>query len=197
MLRYLLLMAVVDGFFIQESLFNRFGVIRHSSASPPASPPRDPVLVDLGGSSKDVRFVTKDQAKLVLEIWTTNKEWESRESKFMMNVLERDNTNDLFVGYCPEYQNKHTIRYLFHMRVAFGENPYLSVINGVSCPFDSSDLSSYQFKERLAEVVPILPISFEKLLQNPKFSLTWSLEKLEKKYQDRLDEDEDDEGDYI
>jgi hypothetical protein len=94
------------------------------------------------GSSKDVRFVTKDQAKLVLEIWTTNKEWESRESKFMMNVLERDNTNDLFVGYCPEYQNKHTIRYLFHMRVAFGENPYLSVQNGVSCPFDNSDLSS-------------------------------------------------------
>ena len=32
------------------------------------------MLVDLGGSSKDVRFVTKDQAKLVLEIWTTNKE---------------------------------------------------------------------------------------------------------------------------
>ena len=73
MLRYLLLMALVDGFFIQESLFNRFGTIRHSSASPPASPPRDPVLVDLGGSSKDVRFVTKDQAKLVLEIWTTIK----------------------------------------------------------------------------------------------------------------------------
>ena len=75
MLRYLLLMALVDGFFIQESLFNRFGTIRFHSLRSSSIATQRPCLSGFRWKQRDVRFVTKDQAKLVLEIWTTNKEW--------------------------------------------------------------------------------------------------------------------------
>ena len=130
----------------------------------------------------------------MLEIWSTIPDWETTESKLMTIAAEKENSRDIYLGYCPEYRGKHTIRYLFHTTVVFGENPYLSVLNGVKCPFDDSNLSSYKFKEKVKEAIPILPISFAALMKNPKFSLSWNLEKIENKYKDILD---DDEGDYI
>jgi hypothetical protein len=164
---FLTLFTIANGFIINGN--GRGNTILYSSA-PPIEPPTDSLLVGLGGNDQDIRPLTREQAQLVLEIWTTSPD-------------------------CPEYRGKHTIRYLFHTRVVFGENPYLSVLNGVRCPFDDSDLSSYKFKEKVTDAITILPISFAALMKNPKFSLSWNLEKIENKYKDMFGDDE--EGDYI
>ena len=189
---FLTLFTIANGFIIRsgDKLNN---IVLHSSA-PPVSPPTGDILVDLGGDNQDIRHLTREKAQLVLEIWSTIPDWETTESKLMTIAAEKENSRDIYLGYCPEYRGKHTIRYLFHTRVVFGENPYLSVLNGVRCPFDDSNLSSYKFKEKVKEAIPILPISFAALMKNPKFSLSWNLEKIENKYKDILD---DDEGDYI
>tara|TARA_Y100000816_G_C26057954_1_gene555316 strand:+ start:487 stop:1062 length:576 start_codon:yes stop_codon:yes gene_type:complete len=188
---FLTLFTIANGFINSNS---RGNTILYSSA-PPMEPPTDSLLVGLGGNEQDIRPLTREQAQLVLEIWTTSPDWETTESKLMTLATEKENSRDIYLGYCPEYRGKHTIRYLFHSRVVFGENPYLSILNGVRCPFDDSDLPSYKFKEKVTEAISILPISFAALMKNPKFSLSWNLEKIENKYKDGFDGD--DEGDYI
>ena len=191
---YLLLFIVsVHGFTNIKSISKES---RLYSSAPPISPPTDSLFVGLGGNDQDIRHLSREKAQLVLEIWSTIPDWETTESKLMTIAAGKDNSRDIYLGYCPEYRGKHTIRYIFHTRVEFGNNPYLSVLNGVRCPFDDSDLSSYKFKEKVSEAIPIVPISFAALMKNPKFSLSWNLEKIESKYKDMLDDD-DDEGDYI
>lgn len=186
----LMLFTAVNAF-IKGSNKIRNNIILHSSA-PPISPPTNNLLVGLGGNNnnEDIRHLTREKAQLVLEIWSTCQDWETTESKSMILATEKENSKDIYIGYCPEYKGKHTIRYLFHSRVVFGENPYLSVLNGVRCPFDDSDLPSYKFKEKVTEAISVLPISFAALMKNPKFSLSWNLEIIENKYQNGLDDDE-------
>lgn len=192
MYRIIFLITLANAFIANNKISNS-KLILHSSAAPPSFPPSELYLTDLGGENKEIRLLSSESANLVLEIWSTNEKWNTDESKLMFKATERHDSKDLFIGYCPEYNEKYTIRYLFHCRVVMDDNIYLSVINGVKCPFDDADISSYKFKDKIREAIPIIPISFTLLMKNPKFSLSWNLEMIEDKYQD----DEDDEGDYI
>ena len=116
-------------------------------------------------------------------MWTMNPGWETEEMKNMYLIANRDNPNDIFLGYAPEYNGKKRIIYIFLSRVVItnteGEEgvsvAYLSIISGVVCPFAIGDISSYEFKDLIQEAVPIMPIDYSPLLKNPKFGLSWKM----------------------
>ena len=136
-----------------------------------------------GDDESEIRLLTNEQTKILLDMWTMNPGWETEEMKNMYLIANRDNPNDIFLGYAPQYNGKKRIIYIFLSRVVItnteGEEgvsvAYLSIISGVVCPFAIGDISSYEFKDLIQEAVPIMPIDYSPLLKNPKFGLSWKM----------------------
>tara|TARA_B100000401_G_scaffold232141_1_gene157129 strand:+ start:254 stop:820 length:567 start_codon:yes stop_codon:yes gene_type:complete len=174
-----ILLVAQSNAFINEMIKERPAFkLKLAYDAPPTIPPKNTLFQELGGGGEEIRHLTREQAKLVLEMWTLNIEWNTQETQLMKATLETENDNDLFFGYCPEVDEQYSIRYMFHSRIIKGERPYLSVTQGIKCPFDISSISSYGFKAKLIEAIPIIPISFITLLQNQKFNLSWKIEEM-------------------
>ena len=150
----------------------------------------DPVLQLAYGGDDEVklRLLSNEKTKLLLDMWTMNPEWETEEMKNMYLIANRDDPNDIFLGYCPKYNKRNRVLYIFLAKVIITvtgddeENEgisvaYLSIISGVSCPFVKGYVSSYEFKDLIQEAIPIMPIDYAPLLKNPKFGLSWKLNK--------------------
>jgi hypothetical protein len=148
----------------------------------------DPALkIAYGGDDEvKIRLLSNENTKLLLDMWTMNPEWETDEMKKMYLIANRDDPNDIFLGYCPKYNNKNRVLYIFLAKVVIAVTgkdkeeegisiAYLSIISGVSCPFVKGYISSYEFKDLIQEVIPIMPIDYAPLLKNPKFGLSWKL----------------------
>ena len=148
----------------------------------------DPVLQLAYGGDDEVklRLLSNEKTKLLLDMWTMNPEWETEEMKNMYLIANRDDPNDMFIGYCPKYNKRNRVLYIFLAKVVIavtGEDEdnegisvaYLSIISGVSCPFVKGYVSSYEFKDLIQEAIPIMPIDYSPLLKNPKFGLSWKM----------------------
>ncbi len=148
----------------------------------------DPALkLAYGGDDEvKIRLLSNEKTKLLLDMWTMNPEWETEEMKNMYLIANRDDTNDMFIGYCPKYNERNRVLYIFLAKVVIavtGEDEdnegisvaYLSIISGVSCPFVKGYVSSYEFKDLIQEAIPIMPIDYAPLLKNPKFGLSWKI----------------------
>ena len=148
----------------------------------------DPALkIAYGGDDEvKIRLLSNEKTKLLLDMWTMNPEWETEEMKNMYLIANRDDPNDIFLGYCPKYNNKNRVLYIFLAKVVIAVTDrdkydegisvaYLSIISGVSCPFVKGYISSYEFKDLIQEAIPIMPIDYAPLLKNPKFGLSWKL----------------------
>ena len=148
----------------------------------------DPALqLAYGGDDEvKIRLLSNEKTKLLLDMWTMNPEWETEEMKNMYLIANRDDPNDIFLGYCPKYNKRNRVLYIFLAKVIITvtgddeENEgisvaYLSIISGVSCPFVKGYISSYEFKDLIQEAIPIMPIDYAPLLKNPKFGLSWKL----------------------
>ena len=148
----------------------------------------DPALkLAYGGDDEvKIRLLSNEKTKLLLDMWTMNPEWETEEMKNMYLIANRDDPNDIFLGYCPKYNKRNRILYIFLAKVVITTTntdeydegisvAYLSIISGVSCPFVKGYVSSYEFKDLIQEAIPIMPIDYAPLLKNPKFGLSWKL----------------------
>ena len=148
----------------------------------------DPALQLAYGGDDEVklRLLSNEKTKLLLDMWTMNPEWETEEMKNMYLIANRDDPNDMFIGYCPKYNKRNRVLYIFLAKVVIavtGEDEdnegisvaYLSIISGVSCPFVKGYVSSYEFKDLIQEAIPIMPIDYSPLLKNPKFGLSWKM----------------------
>jgi len=148
----------------------------------------DPALqLAYGGDDEvKIRLLSNEKTKLLLDMWTMNPEWETEEMKNMYLIANRDDPNDMFIGYCPKYNKRNRVLYIFLAKVVIavtGEDEdnegisvaYLSIISGVSCPFVKGYVSSYEFKDLIQEAIPIMPIDYSPLLKNPKFGLSWKM----------------------
>ena len=148
----------------------------------------DPALqLAYGGDDEvKIRLLSNEKTKLLLDMWTMNPEWETEEMKNMYLIANRDDSNDIFLGYCPKYNNRNRVLYIFLAKVVIATTDtddydegisvaYLSIISGVSCPFVKGYVSSYEFKDLVQEAIPIMPIDYAPLLKNPKFGLSWKM----------------------
>ena len=148
----------------------------------------DPALKLAYGGDDEVKItlLSNEKTKLLLDMWTMNPEWETEEMKNMYLIANRDDPNDMFIGYSPKYNERNRVLYIFLAKVVIavtGEDEdnegisvaYLSIISGVSCPFVKGYVSSYEFKDLIQEAIPIMPIDYSPLLKNPKFGLSWRL----------------------
>ena len=148
----------------------------------------DPAIKLAYGGDEDpkIRLLSNEKTKLLLDMWTMNPEWETEEMKNMYLIANRDDSNDIFIGYAPEYNKKKRVLYIFLAKVVIAVTDankydegisvaYLSIISGVSCPFVKGYISSYEFKDLIQEAIPIMPIDYAPLLKNPKFGLSWKL----------------------
>ena len=144
--------------------------------------PIDPEMkIAYGGGGNEIQVLTNREAEILMDMWTMNPFWENKETTKFTEIIKRNNSNDIFLGYAPELNKKNRIIYLFHARVEIHETssnisvPCLEMLSGVSCPFDGSGIVSFKFKELVQEAISIVPIDFKPLLHNPKFRLSWDL----------------------
>lgn len=148
----------------------------------------EPALKKSYGEDEEpkIRLLSNEKTKLLLDMWTMNPEWETEEMKNMYLIADRDDSNDMFIGYSPEYNKKNRVLYIFLAKVLIGVTDedednegisvaYLSIISGVTCPFVKGYVSSYEFKDLIQEAIPIMSIDYAPLLKNPKFGLSWRL----------------------
>ena len=150
----------------------------HSISDPPTPPSPPTQKTTFGGKNngEDVRILTAEQVDGLLEEWTIDPRWHHDDIATMVGKVKAAGKDDIFFAYCPIYNGRRSVRYIFHTQVVMqGSAPILQVNHATKCPFDPSSISSVGFKDSLTKVLPILPIDFTPLLESPRFGLSWNL----------------------
>lgn len=179
---YLLLILPINGFITNNIISKKIN--RHKTLIN-RSHVIDPLVeITYGDEENKIQLLSNEKVKILLDCWSMNTEYETREMREMYMILNNDDPNDLFLGYSPKYNGKNRIIYIFLAKVLINNNEkdspltiaYLSIIMGISCPYVKGYVSSFEFKKLVQEAIPIMGIDFGPLLKNPKFSLSWKLE---------------------
>ena len=143
-------------------------------------PPSPPILkLKPGGdwNGHDIKLLTNDQAKMALSIWSSKPEWEKQDIRKMLIALDKVNSSDMYLAYCPFYDNRQNIRYIFRTRITEKNNTkVLSVLSGVLCPFDDSMISSVKFIKHLQNVIPDIPVDIEPIKNDFRFKMSWEFD---------------------
>ena len=133
------------------------------------------ILTSYGSDDNDmIRLLSNEKTRLLLEMWTMNPEWETREMRKMSVIANRDDPKDIFLAYAPNYNEKSRIQCLFLARAVVKkidedklDVACLMILSGVFCPFAKGQIDSYKFKSLVQQVIPIFPIDFTALLKKP------------------------------
>ena len=164
--------GIVSSFFYDGSK-KKPSTIKYQSTSP---------FIDwtLDEYDDDIQLLEHEDVIKILTAWEKLSTWKNKEIKKYMHIANIENPDDIFIGYTPLYNTQRKLIYIFHSKLSVKDTgPYLTILSGICCPHDSTLFESKQFKEILERQLTILPIDFTPLRNDPRFGLSWSLDKRE------------------